>query len=614
MCGIAGIVSDKSVDLGAVLKALGHRGPDASGSKEVTAAGKKIRFGHTRLSILDLSPAGAQPMASADGRWLITFNGEIYNHLDLREDIKSPFRGHSDTETLVECLSRDGIEETLSKLNGMFAFAALDITRGKLYLARDPFGIKPLYYAMQENGNIAFSSEARGLKLADGVDTAIDLSSVQTFLTLRYVPSPRTMWKGIKRLLPGHYLSMDLRSGKNALHRYIKPVTRRFKGSEEDAVEAYHDVLKRAVRRQLLSDVPVGLFLSGGVDSAIIAALASGTGAKFPCYTVGFAGSHNECEIKEAQETAKVLGLPHYSIDLTPDELWKALPDAVDSIEEPLGTTSTIPMWYLCKRARKDVTVVLTGQGSDEPWGGYFRYQSEIIRGMIPFASALKPFRSFGYIFHLSESIERGLRTLPVRDMPSRFEEAYALFTAKERLKLTGDSYDGGSLTDIDYWLKWSSGTEAEPVEKMMMIDSRMNLADDLLLYGDKISMAASIEARVPMLDLDTVSFIESLPRSYKIRLGKGKIIHKRMAEKYLPKEIVGRPKKGFQVPFSKYARSSWKKGVEDYLLDPSASYFGFLKRQAVESMWKDFLSGRSGQARKIFALLMLSVWWSGQK
>lgn len=613
MCGIAGIVSDKSIDLNGVLKALGHRGPDATGTVETNVAGRRVAFGHTRLSILDLTPAGAQPMKGSDGRWIITFNGEIYNHQELRKGIKKTFNGHSDTETLVECLSKNGIDGTLPRLNGMFAFAALDTSDQKLYLARDPFGIKPLYYAHLKGGGFAFSSEARGLRLFDGVDASIDHSSVQTFLTLRYVPSPRTMWKGIRRLPPGHYLTFDLKTGETSMCRYVVPTVDRFNGSVEDAVEAYHEVLRGAVRRQLLSDVPVGVFLSGGVDSAIVAALASDTGLKLPCYTVGFGKSHKECEISDAEETARILGLPHHSIELTPDDLWKALPEAVRSIEEPLGTTSTLPMWYLCKRARKDVTVVLTGQGSDEPWGGYFRYQIEVIRKMLPFASALKPLASLGVMLPVPEAAERGLRTLSAEGTAQRFQEAYALFTSGERLKLTGDNSDGGALADIEYWLKWASSTAAEPVEKMMMIDSRMNLADDLLLYGDKISMATSLEARVPMLDLDAVKFIESLPREYKIKFGTGKIIHKRMAEKYLPREVVNRPKKGFQVPFSTLARSDWRKGVEDYLFDPAAPYLEYVKRQGVESLWKEFISGK-GSSRKIFALLMLSVWWSQQR
>lgn len=613
MCGIAGIVSDKVIDLGNILKALSHRGPDASGSELVEIDSKRVAFGHTRLSILDLTPAGAQPMRSLDGRWLITYNGEIYNHLDLRKNIGMVFRGHSDSETLVESLAKDGIAETLKKLNGMYAFAALDIKEEKLYLARDPLGIKPLYYSKPINGNIAFSSEVRGLRKINGIDTDIDHSSIQTFLTVRYVPSPRTMWEGIRRLQPGHYLSINLKTCETAINRYIEPIARRFKGSEEEAIEAYHHVLKKAVRAQLLSDVPVGLFLSGGIDSAIIAALAADTGAKLPCYTVGFAGSHNECEIADAQETAKVLGLSHESIKLTADDLWKALPEATVSIEEPLGTTSILPMWYLCKHARKNVTVVVTGQGSDEPWGGYFRYQIEVIKRMMPFSWPLRPLAFLGSTFHGPETMERGLRTLSVNGTARRFLEAYALFTAGERRVLTGDNGDGGALVDIEYWLNWVSSTNAEPVEEMMMIDSRMNLSDDLLLYGDKISMATSLEVRVPMLDLDAVKFIESLPRSFKIKLGRGKIIHKRMAEKYLPKKIIERPKKGFQVPFSKFARSNWRKGVEEYILDTSAPYLDFVKRRGVESMWRDFVSGRNNQGRKIFALLMLSIWWSKQ-
>ncbi|MBI5643959.1 MAG: asparagine synthase (glutamine-hydrolyzing) [Deltaproteobacteria bacterium] len=614
MCGIAGFTFDKaSIHISHILDSLNHRGPDARGSVEISAGARNIWLGHTRLSILDLSPAGAQPMRSVDGRWWITYNGEVYNHQSLRGGLSAGFRGHSDTETIVESLAATGLLNTLPLLNGMFAFSAVDTVDEKLYLVRDPFGIKPLYYAPSGAGHIAFASEARALRRISGAAPEVDLNAVQNFLTLRYVPSPATLWKGIKRLPPGHVLTVDLRTQRTELASYIRPSDKRFKGSLDEAVEEYHKLLGRAVDRQLLSDVPVGLFLSGGIDSSIIAALLKERGRAVPAFTVGFGKGHRECEIEDAAETARVLGFPHVSITLGHDDLWGAFEKAVRSIEEPLGTTSILPMWHLAQKARRDVTVVLTGQGSDEPWGGYNRYQVEVLRKLIPFPSALRPFKSLGGISGAPEFVERGLRCMPEGALAKRFKEAYSLFSSKERRLLTGDAGDGGAEDAIERWLGWAKDADVEPVEKMMMIDSRMGLADDLLLYGDKISMAASLEARVPMLDLEVVAFIESLPRKFKLALKKTKIAHKMMAKRYLPPSIVNRPKKGFQVPFTTLARGEWKGRIEEIILDSGAPYFSLFKRNAVEALWKGFTSGKMDYGRKFFALLALCTWWNQQ-
>ncbi|MFT4979456.1 MAG: asparagine synthase (glutamine-hydrolyzing), partial [Myxococcota bacterium] len=371
MCGLAGQLSHdgESVDAEAVLAKIAHRGPDARGSEHIRSGGAEVWLGHTRLSILDLTDAGAQPMISRDGRWWLTFNGEVYNHQTLREGLSVDFRGHSDTESIVESLSHRGIDETLRRLNGMYAFAALDRRERRLYLARDPFGIKPLYYS-QTPGRIRFASEIGALK-AMGVGARLDSDALQTFLTLRYTPSPQTLLAGISRLPPGHMLVHDLPSRDTSTRCFISPQSERFEGTQEEAVTAYESALRDAVGRQLLSDVPVGLLLSGGIDSALIAAMALEAGTKLTGFTVGFGGDHEECEISDAAHTAQVLGLPHRSVTVDPEQLWTSLPQIVRSVEEPLGTTSILPMWSLVAAARSEVTVVLTGQGSDEPWGGY---------------------------------------------------------------------------------------------------------------------------------------------------------------------------------------------------------------------------------------------------
>ncbi len=609
MCGIVGTVDLEFSP--SVLEHLRHRGPDSQGVEQIHIDHHSIFLAHTRLAILDLSPAGHQPMRSRNGRWWVSFNGEIYNHLALRKEITGPFRGHSDTETLVELLEESGIEKTLPRLNGMFAFAALDTRERKLYLARDPFGIKPIYYVKRQE-EFAFASEVRALR-ALGLDDSIDPEGLKCFLTLRYVPSPHTLWRDIRRLPPGHLLCFDLDNSTIRLSRYIEPVKERFHGSIEDAVDAYREQLSAAVRRQLLSDVPVGVLLSGGIDSALVAAMAKDNGYEPPCFTVGFGQGHRECEIDDAAHTARTLGLPFHSIEVAPDALRVALPAIVHSVEEPLGTTSIMPMWYLVRRARDDVTVVLTGQGSDEPWGGYFRYQVELVWQMMPCAQFWRMSRPLVTLWRARpEAVERGLRALAQHDVSGRILEACSLFSANERRLLLGDDGDGGAYKAITYWLDWLNAVgPLSHVERMMCLDARMNLADDLLLYGDKISMAVALEARVPMLDIDLVRFVESLPIGYRVKWRKGKVVHKMMAESYLPPEIVHRPKKGFQVPFGDWSRGPWRAWMEERLLD---GLKGLLRHDSVEQLWREHLAGRPNRSRQMFALLMLALWLEGNR
>lgn len=609
MCGILGAI-DIRVN-GAALTLLQHRGPDGQGLEMVSCAGRSVWLAHARLSILDLSPAGHQPMPSRDRRWWVTFNGEIYNHLELRNELPGPFRGHSDTETLVELIAAQGVESVLPRLNGMFAFAALDTLTGRLFLARDPFGIKPLYF-FNNGKSLVFASEVRALNAAlqsAGLPApGLDRLALQQFLTLRYTPSPSTLWQGVQRLAPGHMLSVDLASGMSSQTCFIRATQERFTGTLDEAVECYEGKLAQSVERQLLSDVPVGILLSGGIDSALVAAMAKDAGVLAPCFTVGFGGDHRECEIDDAAHTARVLGLPFNKVLISPGQLKTALPAIVKSIEEPLGTTSVMPMWVLVKRARQDVTVVLTGQGTDEPWGGYYRYQVELLRSRLNWPMLWKAGgKMLSFWQGKPEAVERGFRSLAEAEPLQQIIEAACLFTSAERALLTGSVDDGGASDQVGYWLKWLAPTHPlSGAERMMRVDTRMNLADDLLLYADKISMATSLEARVPMLDTELVQFVESLPIEYRLRWGKGKIVHKAMAERYLPADIVHRPKKGFQVPFSAWSRNEWRVWLEPLLLE---GLDGLLRREGVERIWRQHLACKPDRSRQIFALMMLALW-----
>lgn len=610
MCGIFGTTLKlDDAKLALTLDRLRHRGPDSQGTCRIPLeTGGELILQHTRLAIQDLTEQGHQPMASRCGRWHIVFNGEIYNHFDMRKALSVGFRGTSDTETLVEYLAAYGIEETLHRLNGIFAFAAFDTASRRLFVARDPYGTKPLYY-VHKNGCLSISSEIKPLLCADGDAPEFDPVGLATFLRLRYVPSPDTLLRGVRRLRPEHYLEYEPATDALAIRHYHQPATARFTGSIDEAVEAYHAQLGEAVTRQLLADVPVGILLSGGIDSALVASLACRE-KDITAYTVGFGAGYPDCELDDARETARVLGIEHRTVTVDPVSLIGELPDIIRSVEEPLGTTSVMAMWGLSELAKRDVTVVLTGQGSDEPWGGYRRYKIEHLMTRMPFLawSGLRPLAGLGR-FMRDEGIARGLACLGVKDLARRFAAAYALFDEREAGRLL-PGVSAPVAEGIEYWLALLTKNERlSGAERMMRVDTHMNLADDLLLYGDKISMAFALEARVPMLDKELMTFIESLPLAYRSTLRRSKIVHKLAAERYLPATIVHRPKKGFRVPFSDWSRNVWKDAVESDLLDDTNPMYGLLDRSAVEETWRSHLSGQRDLGRQIFALLTLAIW-----
>lgn len=607
MCGIVGrVLPTGEVDplvLAKGVRAISHRGPDGQGQLTVSVGECAVELGHTRLSILDLSPSGAQPMESADGRWALVFNGEIYNHRELRW--AREWTGSSDTETLVECLARDGVSATLGRLNGMFAFAAVDRRERKLWLVRDPFGIKPLYTTQMPDGGLAFASEVGALR-AMGTPAGRDLdpSGLQAFLALRYVPSPGTLWSGVSRVSSGHLLCVDLSTGLVSERRYIHPTRERFSGSFEEATSEWAGVLGGAVRRQILSDVPVGILLSGGVDSALVAAMARPMVESLPAFTIGFGSQHPDCEIDDAAMAARLLGLDHRVVEVGPDDLLQTFDATVRAVEEPLGTTSSLIYAHLTRKAREEVTVVLTGQGADEPWLGYRRYQFEWLRQhlgvpRLPTRHLLRYWRGG------TGDVRRTLAALGEGDVTDRYMAAGQLFDAVDRGRLTGRTDDGGAGAVADRWMGWSG---ARGVEAMAAVDTRCQLGDDLLLYGDKISMAVGLEARVPMLDLEVVRFVESLPLRFKRSRRGGKLLHKTMVAEYLPKELVDRPKRGFQVPYGEWLRTVWRDPFSARLLDASSPLRDVLDARPIQTIWRRHQSGEVDASRELFALASLEV------
>ena len=599
MSGVFGATCALSDDkVSAVRQLLQHRGPDSSGASTFAVKGGQVTFVHTRLAIQDPTPLGNQPMTSRDGRWCLNFNGELFNHFTLRARVGGEFQGTSDTESLVEYIAAFGVEEALAVINGIFAFAVVNNETGELYLARDQFGVKPLYFA-QRNGVTYVSSEVRPL-LEVGCGNGIDARSLEAFLSLRYVPSPRTLHSGISRLAPGHFMRVEVGSGSTETQRYAHPNEHRYHGTMEDAAALYQSAMREAVRQQLVSDRSVGVLLSGGIDSAVLAALAREFNWSVTGFTVGFGEQYPDCEIADAAETAEEHGIRHEEVIVTPDDLKESLTDLVRCVEEPLGTTSIMPMWHLTRLAKSKADVVFSGHGNDELWGGYRRYRIEMLLAKYPqLKRGLFSLPDWSLRLPLNDAVRRGLECLGKDDSARRFVCAYSLFTPEEVRQLTRREVTGAELESISYWLDWlQSAGDLPDTERMMRIDTRLGLADDSLLYADKVSMAAGLETRVPLLDRDLVRFIDSLPVGYRTSLSETKVLHRAMARDYLPARIVDRPKKGFLVPFGAWSRGIWRDFVGERLLDAGLKMHEHLDRGAIEAMWNRHQRGFADRSR----------------
>lgn len=607
MCGIIGsLTKDVTKE---VLNAIHHRGPDYQSRYKW----QNVSLGHTRLSIVDLSEAGNQPMQTDCGRYTIVFNGEVYNHQELRKELNGiNFKGHSDTETILYYLREKGIK-SVKKFNGIFAFGFLDKFENKLFIARDPFGVKPVYYYSLENELISFSSEIRGL-FALGASKDLDHSMLSSFLKLKYSPSPLTLYKNIKKVNPGSVIEVDTES-KKILSQFnfgkVSAINNNI--STGEALEEYDYLLRKAVKRQLMSDVPISLLLSGGVDSALLAKIAKEESSReIETYTAGYANTNNDVnELDDAETSAKYIGLKNTKVILNEQEFLKELPKLIDFVEEPVGSQSIFPIHFLSKQINKDgFKVTLTGQGVDEPWGGYNRYNPqeliERLKGYPVFKGTLSKIKKDG--------VRRAIKAINTKDRIDGFTESYSLFDDSMLDKLLNhDNFEfqdrsfTNSLIRNNY--EFYNLDSRTATSAMMALDARMNLADDLLIYTDKISMQHSIETRVPFLDIELMEFAESLPISMKVNLFKNKILHKKLAEKYLSKEIIYRKKRGFKTP-----RKKWFKGEVGYTLERnilnSTKVFGdIFNKDEISNYFKLHRDGKVNYEKQLFSLVVLSYW-----
>ncbi len=605
MCGILGSIN-YPFDL-SLLNLISHRGPDDFGIVNLMVGNDHVCLGQRRLSIVDLSLAGHQPMATNCGNYNIVFNGEIYNHNDLKTKLSDiEFRGHSDTETILYYLARYGIDG-LKDLNGIFALAFFDNKNGSIFIARDRFGVKPLYYAT-DSSKFLFASEIRPIQKV--LESKLDKGNLSVLLRLRYNPSPDTLYENIKKVQPGNVISINIKTRELNEEPFYKPNFIPSNLSFNQALDKYEELLNQAVKRQMMSDVEIGVLLSGGIDSAIIAQKMKFTNnSRIQAFTVGYHEKHFSDEISDAAETAKFLDLEHHVTKINYEEFSSIFEKVVNIIEEPCGILSILPFYFLCESvSKKGIKVVLTGQGADEPWGGYSKYQGELIRKYIPSILYNSDyFKNLNFV-KKNEKIYRAIHSLSEKDEAKRFEKIFAIFSEEEIVNLTG-YYNNKSVSQVKKVYDFIDGSNRPSINALMSCDLRMDLSDDLLNYTDKISMHFGLEARVPFLDNPLIEFIESLSVNYKIGFGKTKILHKKYAEKIFPNKIVHRKKNGFLTPSGMWFKDENRNNFRETLTSNNSVFSNYFDKKFIHKLFDEHIKQGINREKQIFTLLSIYYW-----
>jgi asparagine synthase (glutamine-hydrolysing) len=619
MCGIYGIFDragtpinrDVFARMGTVIR---HRGPDGEGEW----VDHEIGLGHRRLSIIDVD-GGGQPIGNEDDRIQIVFNGEIYNFIELREELEKSghrFKTQSDTEVIVHAYEQWGTA-CLQRFNGMFAFAIWDSRTQELFLARDHLGIKPLYYHATRDGQLLFASEIKSLLQHPECPRAMDLEALAELFTFRYVPAPKTLFQGIAKLPAAHFLVAS-RAGIR-IERFWNWVPRQRTGcAEAELIEEYQALLEDAVRLQLRSDVPLGLFLSSGIDSGVLLAIMSQhSRGPVQTFTIGFEGGEQTNEVADARALARRFGADHHFQMLGPADYMKYYERYMWDLEEPVGNETAAAFYFVSKLTSQQVKVALTGQGADEPWAGYDRYKGVKLSawysrmpGAVTHGLAALVARLPGRM----ERLKRGVASLNEPDMLTRFAKVYSFFSADMKAQLYQGTLKQVFETDRYGTRQALSRLQADvqtldPLTQMLYIDTRANLPDDLLMVGDKTSMANSLESRVPFLDYRLVEFIESLPPELKLNGLTGKYLHKKAVQKWLPRKVVYRKKKGFANPIENWFRVDMKPFVEDCLLSADSSLARYFDQNYIRRVLQLDREGKEQYRRHIYLLVSLELW-----
>ena len=640
MCGIAGLWDRRrqtepdsiAAAVEAMAGTLVHRGPDAGGIWVDRDAG--LALGHRRLAIVDLSPSGAQPMVSSCGRFVVSYNGEIYNAAELRAELAAAgrdFRGRSDTEIIVEGAAEWGVVATIERLIGMFALALWDRRERALHLVRDRLGIKPLYWA-EFGGRLLFGSELKALRAVPLWPPELDRNAVAAYLRFGYVPAPQTIYRGVHKLPPGAMLTIAA-NGPPALTAYwsLERIARdgqigRFGGGEGEAAEALEALLRDAVRRRMVADVPLGAFLSGGVDSSAVVALMQAESARpVRTFSIGFREPGYD-EGRRAAAVARHLGTEHTELYASPLDALDAIPLLADMYDEPFADSSQVPTYLVSKMTRRHVTVALSGDGGDELFAGYTRYfrGDGLQRAVNAVPQKLRALAASG-MRALSPAAWTALgAAIPERRRPAQFgdkvhklaaiidgeAEAGALYRRivslwAEPARLVQHASElPGPLDDARV-----GALVPDLVERMQYLDTLTYLPDDILTKLDRASMAVSLEARVPLLDHRLVAFSWSLPPAMKAANGVGKRLLRRVLYRHVPRELVERPKMGFAMPVDAWLRHELRDWAETLLDERRLAREGIFDPAPIRARWREHLAGTRNWQASLWAVLMFQAW-----
>lgn len=623
MCGIAGVFSSSTIrpgTLAAMTDSLAHRGPDDSGTWIDAGAG--VGLGHRRLSILDLSPLGRQPMHSACGRYVIVYNGEVYNFAALRAELEPlghGFRGGSDTEVMLAAFAQWGVEGAVSRFVGMFAFAVWDRAERRLYLVRDRLGIKPLYYGWAGDAFL-FASELKAFRQYPGFDPSLDRDALSLYFRHNYVPAPWTIYQRARKLEPGCILALDAPAGEPRLTTYWSALdawnhgeANPFAGTEEEAADRLEALLADAVRMRLVSDVPLGALLSGGIDSSLVVALMQrASDAPVKTFSIGFHEAGYD-ESGHAREVAEYLGTDHAELYVTPREMLDVVPSIPGHWDEPFADPSQVPTCCVCALTRNHVTVALSGDGGDELFAGYQRYfwmerwarvarvPLRVREFFAPIVRNIPPgmFRIFGA---LGQKLRWRVDMLGMRE----FAEFYLYFMSHDRspgLLVPGSREPESPMT------RRHALTPQDRIRQMTFWDTRAYLPDDILTKTDRASMAVGLELRVPILDHRVVEFAATLPTHMKVADGEGKRVLRRILYRHVPRDIVDRPKMGFGIPLREWLGAELSDWCRDTLSLSRIKSQGYLDAGEVGRMLKAFYSGDSAQCQPLWNTLMFQAW-----
>lgn len=612
MCGIAGSVNT-AID-NKTLNLIKHRGPDHQSMVHEALDGTDIYLGHTRLSILDLSEAGNQPMYSDCGNYCIIFNGEVYNHLELRKKLAGiKFRGHSDTETLLYYIKKFGIE-SITDFNGIFAFAFLDKVNKKLYLARDHFGVKPLYYYFKDN-KLVFGSELKVILANAAYKKEVDPESLNTLLSFRYNVAPHTIFKNIYKLKAAHYITYDFKNAIEEKKYWSKPQKIKHDISKEDAIAEYQELLQQSVKRQLLSDVPVGLLLSGGLDSAVLGFLmAKFNASPIKTFTVGFEGKGDFNETEYAKETADLIHSEHHQVLINKDIYLNTFYKSFYNVEEPIAESTIPALNCVSKLAAQHVKVVMSGQGIDEPMSGYKRYYGEQVLSDYGGVLSMLPVGLLSKAFPRNHTLARGAHALKYKNDLDRFVGIYTIFTNELKAEVYNTGLQRWKDAEQQHLFKEALAIADQSngsLSKLLYVDTRTMLPDNLLLFNDKITMANSLENRVPYLDLDLVNFIESLPVKFKLSGRTGKYLHREAVKQWIPQEIITRKKRGFATPVDQWFQDELSKTLWDLISSADSFSRQYFNLPALEKMLSDHRNRKHNYKHQLFMLLSLELWYT---